>query len=418
MIKVRSLNVSASHLFENVIAILFALRAITYIWLAFASDIYSPVYADIVMYLRYFTIIAGLAYIVFKQKGFDAKKLTLTIPVIYYYLMLVFNTYGGYQGSYIHEVISIVCFLLMNNKMKQKTFNIFYRLILVTNAISIVLYVLYMVHIRMGFISVPFYNNGVLSSYYQKFLIFAIVDGGYSMPRLCGIFNEPGALGTVCALLFALTYQKSSLREKAILLMATLFTMSLAGFVLIIAYMVILLAQKSWKYAAIVLALIAFFFMIPQIDWGNEEINRFAKRFAITTQGLAGDDRTSLAVGFDEEYQNLLHSSEAFFGKGATYTADSGASSYKNLIMQFGILGFGIYLILWLYAALKESKGNRECVVFLLVFLISIYQRPVTIVNSYGYMLVFGGFCWYNGLTMHEKKLTTEDALLHELISQ
>jgi len=392
MIKVRSLNVSASHLFENVIAILFALRAITYIWLAFASDIYSPVYADIVMYLRYFTIIAGLAYIVFKQKGFDAKKLTLTIPVIYYYLMLVFNTYGGYQGSYIHEVISIVCFLLMNNKMKQKTFNIFYRLILVTNAISIVLYVLYMVHIRMGFISVPFYNNG--------------------------IFNEPGALGTVCALLFALTYQKSSLREKAILLMATLFTMSLAGFVLIIAYMVILLAQKSWKYAAIVLALIAFFFMIPQIDWGNEEINRFAKRFAITTQGLAGDDRTSLAVGFDEEYQNLLHSSEAFFGKGATYTADSGASSYKNLIMQFGILGFGIYLILWLYAALKESKGNRECVVFLLVFLISIYQRPVTIVNSYGYMLVFGGFCWYNGLTMHEKKLTTEDALLHELISQ
>ena len=376
---------------EKLIALLFSLRAITFVWLAFASDIYMPWFSLLVLVLRYATIPIGVFYLC-KQRGVSTADAKLLLPLIFYFLMLVVNTYGGYQGSYIHELISIGCFLLMNRDMKIRIFEYFYKIILISCAISIFVYVAYMLRIPIGFSQHPFYNDGVHSSYYQRWLIFAVLDNGYSIiPRLCGIFNEPGGLGTVCGLLFAATFNYSGKWEKIILATTTVLTLSLAGYVLIIVYLIIYLAQKSWKYAAVAVALAVLFFAIPHIDWGNAEINSFAQRFAITSEGLAGDNRVK--TSFDDEYQ-LMSSTEVFFGKGATYTSESGTSSYKNYIMQFGILGFGVYLLLWLSAALKSSQRNRNCLILLLIFLISLYQRPVPLTNSYGYVLIFGGFLW------------------------
>lgn len=376
---------------DNLVAIVFSLRAITFVWLAFASELYIPAFAILVQVLRYCTIPIGIGYLFAKRTVYRAD-LNLLLPLLFYYIMLVVHTYGGYQGSYIHELISIGCFLLMSRKMKIKIFDYFYKIILFSCVISIFVYIAYLVHLPIGFTRHPFFNDGVQTSYYQKWLIFAVMDSGYSLPRLCGIFNEPGGLGTVCGLLFATTFKFSSKKEKLIIIVTIMISLSLAGVLLLLVYLIIYLAQRNWRYAVAAIALTVFMFMIPKINWGNSDINAFAQRFAITASGLAGDNRTR--TPFDLEYKQLLRSSELFFGKGAAYTAESGTSSYKNYIMQFGLLGFGIYAFLWIGNAVAEAKRNKECLILLFIFIISIYQRPVPLTNAYGYLVIFGGFLW------------------------
>lgn len=392
--------------FDNFIAFIFALRAVTFVWLAFASNEYSPLFANAVNILRYITIPLGLLYLL-RNKNINYNNIILLIPLIFYFMMLVVNTYGGYKGSYLHELISIGIFLLMSKKEKKQTFKYFYYIVLVSCSISIILYIVYMLGLKSIFKTVGFYNDGVLSSYYKQFFVFAIMDGGFSIPRLCGIFNEPGGLGTVCALLFAAVYKKTGNIQKIILLLSLVFSFSLGGYVLVSVYFLLLsIIEKRWKLICFAVLLVILFFVLPHIDFHNEFLNEVFARFKITNFELAGNNRTSEL--FDAEFLNFIKSSDVFLGKGATYGLDLGSSSYKNLVLQFGILGTGLFFVLWLFIAFYCGQNNKYCIILLIVFIISLYQRPVALTNSYGYVVLFGSFSW-----LTQKEMTINQILVN-----
>ena len=115
--------------FDNFVALIFALRAITFVWLAFASNEYSAIYANAVLLLRYITIPLGVFYFI-RHKRINDSYICLLAPLLLYFSMLVLNTYGGYKGSYLHELFSIGIFLLMSNKQKLKVFKCFFYIIL------------------------------------------------------------------------------------------------------------------------------------------------------------------------------------------------------------------------------------------------------------------------------------------------
>ena len=392
---------------EKLIIWILAARAVTFVWLAFASDQYIPVYADVVLLLRYCTIILAPLYLASFNGKVSNRYSSAFAALLLYWIMLVFNTYGGYQGSYIHELISIGCFLLMREESKIRVFEAFYFIILGSCAISILVYFAFIVGAPIGFETVPFFNDGIETSVYVKWFIFAIVgDGQYGLPRLCSIFNEPGGLGTVCGLLYAATYTYSGKIEKIILLLACFFSFSVAGFLLIIAFYAIHYIRKNIKYVIPVAGLLFFAIIAPRIDWGNEFFNDFVSRFEITDEGLAGDDRVS--ASFQKLWADFQNSNDVFFGRGATYGGDLGTASYKNLIIQFGYLGFGIYLLLWIPVVYRFAKQNKDSLAFFIIFLLSIYQRPVTITNAYGYTLVFGGLAtmsYYQRMKKNENTL-------------
>ena len=379
----------SSH-FTRFVALLFAVRAITFVWLAFSAGGYMPLYEVLILVIRYITILIGPIYLVYEKKN-DRKRTNLLIPLFFYFLMLVFHTYGGYRGSYIHELVSISVFILMSEEMKMKIFTYFYKIIVYSCFVGILLYPAFILGIPIGFETVPFINDGVETSVYLKWFIWAIVgDGQWGLPRLCGIFNEPGGLGTICSLLYVAAYNYSTIFEKVIMLLAILLSFSVAGFLLVFLFYAITFVRKGWKYYVPLGLLVAFVLIAPTIDWGDEFVNNFVARFEITDEGIAGDDRVK--PEFEKLYNSFLHSNDVFFGGGATYGGDMGTSSYKNLLIQFGFVGFGIYFILWLMAMLSVAKKDRDCRILLLIFIISLYQRPVPITSSYGYVLLVGGF--------------------------
>ena len=376
--------------FSKFVALLFAIRAITFVWLAFSAGGYMPLYEVLITVIIYVTILIGPLYLIYEGKT-DHKSTRLLIPLFFYFLMLVLHTYGGYKGSYIHELVSISVFILMSEEMKMKIFTYFYKMIVYSCLIGILLYPAFILGLPIGFETVPFINDGVETSVYLKWFIWAIVgDGQWGLPRLCGIFNEPGGLGTICSLLYVAIYKFSTKFEKLILLLSILLSFSVAGFLLVFLFYAITFIRKGWKYYIPLGLLAAFVLIAPTIDWGDEFVNNFVARFEITDEGIAGDDRVK--PEFEKLYNSFLHSNDVFFGGGATYGGDMGTSSYKNLLIQFGFVGFGIYFILWLMAMLSVTKKDRDCRILLLIFIISLYQRPVPITSSYGYVLLVGGF--------------------------
>ena len=377
-------------LLERLLIWIIAARAVTFVWLAFASSEYMPIYNNAVLILRYCTILLAPLYLARFSKYKDTTTGNAFFALIFYWLMLVCNTYGGYKGSYIHELVTIGSFLLMKEKSKIRVFEAFYLIVLASCAIGVFVFIAFIFSIPIGFETVPFLNDGLETSVYIKWNIFAIVgDGQYGLPRLCSIFNEPGGLGTVCGLLYAATYTYSQKWEKVIILMACLLSFSLAGYLLIFAFYAIHHGSRKIKYIIPIIGLMAFLLIAPSIDWGNEFVNDFVARFAITDEGLAGDDRVS--YDFQRLWTEFNKSNYIFFGHGATYGGDLGTASYKNLLIQFGYVGFGTYFILWMLSAFKYLKGHREAFAFMAIFILSIYQRPVTITNSYGYTVFFGG---------------------------
>lgn len=376
--------------FATFVAVLFAVRAITFVWLAFSTGGYMPLYEKLILVIRYITILVGPIYLAY-QGHINKKNSALLIPPFFYFLMLVINTYGGYEGSYIHELVSITFFLLMSDVMKMRVFHYFYKIIVYSCGISILLYPAILLGLPIGFKTVPFVNDGVETSVYLKWVIFGIVgDGQWGLPRLCGIFNEPGGLGTVCALLYAATYSYSKVHEKIFLLLSIILSFSVAGFLLIFVFYGLQFIRKGWKFYVPLGVLVAFVFIAPTIDWGNEFVNNFVARFEITDEGIAGDDRVK--PEFEKLYNGFLQSNDVFFGKGATYGNDMGTSSYKNLLIQFGFIGFGLYFMFWIFAMLSIAQKDKDCLILLLLFIISLYQRPVPITSSYGYVLLVGGF--------------------------
>lgn len=286
----------------------------------------------------------------------------------------------------------------MKDSDKCKIFDIFYWIIQINNVISLFMYVCYMLGIDIGFSTVLYYSDNAATNgyFYQKWGIFAICSNGLT-DRLCGIFNEPGGLGTICALLLIVRFKNSKMWERVLLIVTTLCTLSMAGYLLMFLFAAFYAVRKNWKNVFWAVIIFAAFLAIPKIDWGNDALNAFADRFEITETGLSGDNRTTRE--FDEKFDEFINSTDAWFGMGAGYSLASRSSTYKFYIVEFGIVGFVLLIASWVYFAIKIAKKNPDCLIFMMLFMMSLYQRPNNLRSIYGYVILFGGMEWIKSQT-------------------
>lgn len=398
---------------QEITAWLYAVYAVRAVWLAFNSMEYSPAFYLLNQVIGYLCIPAGLLLLVKGNKNkVEINDFTLLLLPLTYWLMCVINTYGGWKiGNGVVTLIQISIFLFLGKDTKISIFDKFYKVIQVCNAISVLVWICYQLKIPIGIKTVPFYYGGFAS--YKKWFLFALYHHNREVAtlsdRLCGIFNEPGALGTICALLFIATFKYSRKWEKALLLITGTLTYSAAFFILVFGYLIVYLSQKDIRYAALAIAIGIFFLQIPKIDFGNDVLNTLAARLEITDSGFAGDNR--LDDNYKESYEAMKQTSRIYFGYGKDFSFSGNSSSYVKYIVQFGYIGFGLMALQWIIASLRRTK-NREQLIYILFFMISLYQRPAPITSILGFVLVFGGLAW-----MQQKEETDEHfAKLQETI--
>lgn len=391
---------------EKFCSIIFVMCALMIIFAPYQSDstlsLTSSLLSNIFKILLYTFTGLNIILIIFPilkyKKTILRKDLFQTIPMIIFVIISSFHTYDGsisFSG-FLFSILWII-FALAPDNIKKRTFIYFKNALIIICIAGIICYLSYDLNLFLPYKVVNYYNNNATVENYidYKFIFLYRASSSISLVRLCGICNEPGYFGTICALILCASSLNLKKKSNIIILIAGFLTFSLAFIITLVIYL-LLKYLKDFRTVILTVLLTCFYlFLLPNIYTGNPTIDRFIQRMTITDEGLAGDNRTTdeLEYVFDDVVKN-----KPLFGYGEGYlktqNLKGGVSSYKTYIIQYGFVGC---ILLWgslLLAALYKNK-NYLSIIYIIAFFVNIYQRPNIMTLQYQ-ILLFGGLAFIN----------------------
>ena len=391
---------------EKFCSIIFVICALMIIFAPYQSDstlsLTSSLLSNIFKILLYTFTGLNIILIIFPilkyKKTILRKDLFQTIPMIIFIIISSFHTYDG-SISFSEFLFSLlwIIFALAPDNIKKRTFIYFKNAFIIICIAGIICYLSYDLNLFLPYKVVNYYNNNAIVENYidYKFIFLYRASSSISLVRLCGICNEPGYFGTICALILCASSLNLKKKSNIIILIAGFLTFSLAFIITLVIYLLLKYLKDVRTVILTVLLTCFYLFLLPNIYTGNPTIDRFIQRMTITDEGLAGDNRTTdeLEYVFDDVVKN-----KPLFGYGEGYlktqNLKGGVSSYKTYIIQYGFVGC---ILLWgslLLAALYKNK-NYLSIIYIIAFFVNIYQRPNIMTLQYQ-ILLFGGLAFIN----------------------
>lgn len=316
----------------------------------------------------------------------------------------------------ITNITFLISFLLLPSKSKLSIYKLF-KLFFVISVIPGILYsILTFLRIDIPYTILSAPSDIKQSSYvtYIQYPFAVQITKDYDILlnlnrfRLCGIYDEPGRVGTLCALfLTSECYGLKQSIQNRILFVAGCLSLSVAFFVItFINYLCSIIRIKRFKELGLVTLIMLAFIVFLNIEFENVAISTFQQRFNLVASGLSGDNRTDFYFNsiFDDfifrgDFLNILLGN----GYGSMYKvltlANIGmGSSYKVILYDLGYLGTFFYLSWVIYHAyLCKKVANTEFSLFIInviVFVLNIYQRPTVFHPPY-LIILFVGFMVY-----------------------
>jgi len=395
---------------EHIICCLFALYALYmhvpfFTWSTFMGGRFGN-FAG----LQYSTAIAllGIASFVIFQKNrlvFRRKRKVLLLLLCFSAVLnvVIASNFAHMLSFTWIPYLMIASMLLLPDEYNITAYQIFYRIFTVSLIIPIIVFVL-----TIAGVSLPY---GVLESYeeikrntgvYYHLYPFAITrDHVYQTflfkLQLCGIFDEPGRVGTLCGLfLCAENFKIKEKKSNVILLVAGIMSFSMAFYFLCAIFFLVRAVQDKKRGAIIILLLIVSYFVFINLNFSDPDIQKFQMRFRIVDGVLGGNNRVNDRYmslfwdGFLTNFKTIL------FGQGGgalgalqiKNTIDG--SSFWCLVFDYGIIGFALQIIWIAVYCFQNKEARARCLPLMMVYLANMYQRPSMF--SYAYMIIlFGG---------------------------
>lgn len=329
--------------------------------------------------------------------------LSVFVPLIY---ILLTNMH-----VYTYEKVSVgllsflllTVFLMMDGQCQKQTYIYFRRCLVLLSLIGIIVYLSYIFDFPLPYETRDYYfslGEWHKPQYIDYGLSFLYQEN--SIIRLCGIFNEPGLHGTVCGLVLCAEDLNVKSKGNWILFISGILTMSVAFFMLIFIYFILKYSRKPVYFFIVIFLLMIWIVVLPQIKTGNELLDNFIGRFVITKNGLAGDNRSN------EELDLMIYEvlkEKPFWGYGGGYSnyRTSFISSYKMQIIEYGLFGFSLMYGAVFVSVVKKALKGTNLILFVLVFFISIYQRPVIFSLTY-FVILYGGIAYRLNSSMDDHK--------------
>ncbi len=217
-------------------------------------------------------------------------------------------------------------------------------------------------------------NNIIRNQQYYYVFPMGVVLRSGGLYRYCAIFDEPGVLGTIAALLYSGSHKgiKRSLRIPVLII--GIMTLSTAFYVIIaVFYVWIAYTRKMYKTLVAIAGVLIIYSIIYALPNDVLLIRTLQEKMLINTFFSRRDTKRFL------EYYRAFISNGGYsllmgMGKGAHRAINDGTYSYKLILYDYGIIGSVLYIALFIQTYLREK--SKEGVVFLLCFMISIFQRP------------------------------------------
>lgn len=353
-----------------------------------------------------------LFLIVCPKKRYQDQISTLFIwcSFLAYYFISTLWAYEDRRPSLIG--ILICMFLAMQeDEIKADLFGLIKQYLVLISVMGILCYISYVLPFDLLPYSIVKIRDG-FGGYYCNYHFAYLSTSGYSAVRLCGLFDEPGMMGTFLAFTLCAEDLKIKKFQNFILLIAGTLTFSLAFFIILGLYFIIKNIQEPKRWAIILLFALFYVYVLPNISTGNGAIDTVISRMVITSNGFVGDNRTSAV--FDRIFEETIDSARIFFGYGNGYAerygtnANNGLASIKSFVVNFGIIGT-LAMFFPLLIGCAKKCNSLHMAVYLIINMISLYQRPYLFQVPYFTMLICG--LSYIKLSSQKNELENRDRL-------
>lgn len=213
------------------------------------------------------------------------------------------------------------------------------------------------------------------------------------------------SFGTVLALLLCVDRLNPKHVGNWIMLIAGTMTFS-AAFIIIISFYLVLNSIKSVKILILVIiALIFYFYVLPNMTFNNPNINTLVQRITWVNGGFFGDNRSNNII--DEAFIELWKTKYILFGHGGGYCASlitGGVASIKTYVIDYGIMGVLVIYGTLIAYSIRKCHNNWQALSYVFVFILSIYQRPNIYSPIYFILLLYGIDYINNNYVLEEKR--------------
>lgn len=291
------------------------------------------------------------------------------------------NNLGSVLGPVFRVLPCLLLLFISDSKILIDTFNFIVNFFAVLLPISLLVF-------SLTFLGLPpvgeiTHFSGLYGSFDNYLLAFR---SGFYYYRFSSVFLEPGHLGMILSyMLFALRFNFKDVRV-IILFVASLFTFSLAAYVLIfIGYIFKLLLYRELRFRVVLqgsIVLLLLFSLAVNFNEGDNLLNKhlFARLQLDEEKGFTGNNRT---IGrLDDVYEIAMNNKElALWGIGVdNYNLLKenfrfGGAGVKVYVLRQGFVSVLLVFAAYFLMGLSLSKNRRYVFCFLVILAFSFWQR-------------------------------------------
>jgi hypothetical protein len=205
--------------------------------------------------------------------------------------------------------------------------------------------------------------------------------GGMRIVRFAGFFDEPGAFALFS--LFAIILNKMYFDNRKIekyLIIVTVFTFSLAFFVIILIYLFLFYFKLSYfKYSIIPLVIIAaFYYGLSNYNGKNESV---IKLKSITVDRIKLNEKGNISG--DNRREASLHDKKLFLKHpilGVQVDRQVRGSNLYSIFAKHGILGSFFYyaFLVYFFILILKLRGEKQLffLKLLIIIVANFFHRP------------------------------------------
>lgn len=347
--------------------------------------------------------------IVLKQKSLPADSIHI-MPITFLFLWYFwYNIYSAVNiidpfSSLITQMLPLFFVIIMDLSEKLALKELAIKIFAIILAVSLFFYLLLFIGIPLPYEILEHPTNRFYGSF-ANFYFFILGLNFYSADfwRFSSVFTEPGHLVMICALYLYINNYEIKKWYNMIMLVSLLVSFSFAGYVLLVlGWLIFLWAAKGKLITTIpILVFVIVCSVCLEVFTSTKYSSGIVSTFILDRaeydkeKGVAGNNRNDQA--FENYYNNFSNTEEYFFGAGREeykILFDSTPnSSYRVSIVNYGIIGVGIFVFMFLSFVL--FRPSRMAFGMFVLFTLSFLQRPYWNWPAQSFMFVVSVFIFY-----------------------
>lgn len=305
-------------------------------------------------------------------------NVSMATAILIFYLFLT-SSFVSMIYSAVYYLTGVLIFML-SDKRKQDLLRFVTKFFSLLTIVCLSAYILWLI---IGFR--PFYTiRTPFEGYtdYQNFIFFLLPRTYEGVPRFSGPFVEPGHYGMLCAfLIFANRYKFKENRYLTPLLLGTLFSLSLAGYVLLVIGYALNKGTSIFKVLlALVVCGMAYLTVAYIWDNGDNPINeRILSRLEYDNdKGISGNNRNLYST--DQYFVSMVRDGSIWTGVGTdkfkqlTERKTIGGAGITIFLIRYGIIGL-ICVALYYLAIALGAPNKKYSLKFLFFIAVCFLQR-------------------------------------------